>query len=47
MRTPLKICPSQRFMLRDTTVRVLEIAPPWVRTLQLPISVRRSVVRPA
>jgi uncharacterized oxidoreductase len=23
---------SQRFMLRDTTVRVLEIAPPWVRT---------------
>jgi NAD(P)-dependent dehydrogenase (short-subunit alcohol dehydrogenase family) len=22
----------QRFMLRDTTVRVLEIAPPWVRT---------------
>lgn len=22
---------SQRFMLRDTTVRVLEIAPPWVR----------------
>jgi uncharacterized oxidoreductase len=23
---------SQRFMLRDTGVRVLEIAPPWVRT---------------
>jgi len=23
---------SQRFMLQDTTVRVLEIAPPWVRT---------------
>src|ERR1700682_1937705 len=23
---------SQRFMLRDTNVRVLEIAPPWVRT---------------
>jgi uncharacterized oxidoreductase len=23
---------SQRFLLRDTTVRVLEIAPPWVRT---------------
>src|ERR1700732_3600870 len=23
---------SQRFMLRDTKVRVLEIAPPWVRT---------------
>ncbi|WP_028220291.1 SDR family oxidoreductase [Paraburkholderia oxyphila] len=23
---------SQRFMLRDTSVRVLEIAPPWVRT---------------
>jgi uncharacterized oxidoreductase len=23
---------SQRFMLRDTRVRVLEIAPPWVRT---------------
>lgn len=23
---------SQRFMLRDTTVRVFEIAPPWVRT---------------
>jgi uncharacterized oxidoreductase len=23
---------SQRFTLRDTTVRVLEIAPPWVRT---------------
>ena len=23
---------SQRFMLRDTTVRVLEIVPPWVRT---------------
>jgi uncharacterized oxidoreductase len=23
---------SQRFMLRDTPVRVLEIAPPWVRT---------------
>jgi uncharacterized oxidoreductase len=23
---------SQRFMLRNTTVRVLEIAPPWVRT---------------
>jgi uncharacterized oxidoreductase len=23
---------SQRFMPRDTTVRVLEIAPPWVRT---------------
>ncbi|SFU26597.1 SDR family oxidoreductase [Paraburkholderia aspalathi] len=23
---------SQRFMLRDTQVRVLEIAPPWVRT---------------
>jgi uncharacterized oxidoreductase len=23
---------SQRFMLRDTEVRVLEIAPPWVRT---------------
>lgn len=23
---------SQRFMLRDTTVRVIEIAPPWVRT---------------
>jgi len=23
---------SQRFMLEDTTVRVLEIAPPWVRT---------------
>lgn len=23
---------SQRLMLRDTTVRVLEIAPPWVRT---------------
>ena len=23
---------SQRFMLRDTTVHVLEIAPPWVRT---------------
>jgi uncharacterized oxidoreductase len=23
---------SQRFVLRDTTVRVLEIAPPWVRT---------------
>jgi uncharacterized oxidoreductase len=23
---------SQRFMLRDTTVRVLEITPPWVRT---------------
>jgi uncharacterized oxidoreductase len=23
---------SQRFILRDTTVRVLEIAPPWVRT---------------
>src|SRR6202163_3492367 len=23
---------SQRFMLRDTSIRVLEIAPPWVRT---------------
>jgi uncharacterized oxidoreductase len=23
---------SQRFMLRNTKVRVLEIAPPWVRT---------------
>jgi uncharacterized oxidoreductase len=23
---------SQRFLLRDTTVRVLEIVPPWVRT---------------
>src|SRR6202035_5963970 len=23
---------SQRFMLRDSKVRVLEIAPPWVRT---------------
>jgi uncharacterized oxidoreductase len=23
---------SQRFMLQDTTVRVLEIVPPWVRT---------------
>jgi uncharacterized oxidoreductase len=23
---------SQRFMLRDSTVRVLEIVPPWVRT---------------
>jgi len=23
---------SQRFMLRDTNIRVLEIAPPWVRT---------------
>jgi uncharacterized oxidoreductase len=23
---------SQRFLLRDTNVRVLEIAPPWVRT---------------
>jgi uncharacterized oxidoreductase len=23
---------SQRFLLKDTTVRVLEIAPPWVRT---------------
>ena len=23
---------SQRFLLQDTTVRVLEIAPPWVRT---------------
>ncbi len=23
---------SQRFLLRDTSVRVLEIAPPWVRT---------------
>lgn len=23
---------SQRFLLRDTTVQVLEIAPPWVRT---------------
>jgi uncharacterized oxidoreductase len=23
---------SQRFMLRDTKIRVLEIAPPWVRT---------------
>lgn len=23
---------SQRFMLRDTSVKVLEIAPPWVRT---------------
>ncbi|WP_375507998.1 SDR family oxidoreductase [uncultured Caballeronia sp.] len=23
---------SQRFMLKDTSVRVLEIAPPWVRT---------------
>jgi uncharacterized oxidoreductase len=23
---------SQRFLLRDTGVRVLEIAPPWVRT---------------
>jgi uncharacterized oxidoreductase len=23
---------SQRFMLRDTTVRVIEIVPPWVRT---------------
>ncbi|RFU44818.1 SDR family oxidoreductase [Paraburkholderia sp. DHOC27] len=23
---------SQRFLLRDSTVRVLEIAPPWVRT---------------
>ncbi|WP_345816790.1 SDR family NAD(P)-dependent oxidoreductase (plasmid) [Paraburkholderia sp. PREW-6R] len=23
---------SQRFLLRDTTVRVIEIAPPWVRT---------------
>jgi uncharacterized oxidoreductase len=23
---------SQRFLLRDTTVRVLEITPPWVRT---------------
>jgi uncharacterized oxidoreductase len=23
---------SQRFMLRDTTVRVLELVPPWVRT---------------
>jgi uncharacterized oxidoreductase len=23
---------SQRFIQRDTTVRVIEIAPPWVRT---------------
>jgi uncharacterized oxidoreductase len=23
---------SQRFMLRDTSVKVIEIAPPWVRT---------------
>jgi uncharacterized oxidoreductase len=23
---------SQRFLLRDSGVRVLEVAPPWVRT---------------